>query len=120
MPKTKFKRNIHNLLLQELPEENKCIDLSDLPEYALKTKLIIFALSFQLHSAFSFIHPFSLLYLHYPFQLLNLFNLFLFFFSPNVMLVNIQLLLFYFPFVFLFVCLFFFCIHYLIPYFYVL
>ena len=48
MPKTKFKCNIHNLLLQELTEENEYIDLSDLPEYALKTELIIFALSSQL------------------------------------------------------------------------
>ena len=38
MPKTKFKRNIHNLLLQELTEENEYIDLSDLPEYAFENR----------------------------------------------------------------------------------
>ena len=31
-----FKRNIHNLLLQELTEENEYIELSDLPENAFE------------------------------------------------------------------------------------
>lgn len=30
MPKTKFKRNIHNMLLQKVSEENESIDLSNL------------------------------------------------------------------------------------------
>ena len=98
MPKTKFKRNIHNLLLQELTEENEYIDLSDLPEYAFENWsyyiCIIISASHVNLSHFS----------------MN-FVLFLFFFFPNVILViNIQLLFFCFPF-FAFLLSF----HYLIP-----
>ena len=98
MPKTKFKRNIHNLLLQELTEENEYLDLSDLPEYAFenRTYYICIILSAS-HVNLS----------HFP----KNFVLFLFFFFPNVILViNIQLLFFCFPF-FAFLLSF----HYLIP-----
>ena len=47
MPKTKFKRNIYNMLLQKLSEANDYILFVGFG-YALKTELIIFALSFQL------------------------------------------------------------------------
>ena len=57
-------------------------DLSDLPEYALKTELIIFASSFHVNLS------------HFAMNFVSFF----FSSSPNVILVNIQLLLFYFPF----------------------
>ena len=71
-----------NLVLEELTEENDYIDLSDLPEDPLKTELIIFALSFHVNLS------------HFPLNFVSFF----FFSSPNVTLVNIQLLVFYCPF----------------------
>ena len=82
MPKTKFKRNIHNLLLQELTEENEYIDLSDLPEYAIENRTYYICIIISAS-------PVNLSY--FPM------NFVLFFFFPNVILVNIQLLFFCFP-----------------------
>ena len=39
MPKTKFKRYIRNVLLQEVSEGNEDIDLLDLNNYALKSEI---------------------------------------------------------------------------------
>ena len=91
-----------NLVLEELTEENDYIDI--LPENALKTELIIFALSFHVNLS------------HFPMNFVSFF----FFSSPNVMLVNIQLILFYFPFLCFFIFFFILWFHYLTPHFYVL
>ena len=97
MPKTKFKRNIHNLLLQELTEENEYIDLSDLPEYAFENRIyyiciiisasrvnlshfpmnfVLFSVSFSF--SFSQMSYWSILNFH-SFVFLSLFILFCFF-----------------------------------------
>ena len=77
MPKTKFKRNIHNMLLRKLSEANECINLSDLNMPWIP----------------------NLLYLRYPFSFsCNLYHFpmnfasFSFLSFPNAILVNIQLL----------------------------
>ena len=39
MPKKKFKRNIHNILLQKVSEANEDIDLPDSNNYGLKSEI---------------------------------------------------------------------------------
>ena len=100
MPKTKFKRNIHNLLLQELTEKNEYIDLSDLPEYAFENRtyyicIIIsasrvnlshFPMNFVLFSvSFSFSQmSYWSIFSYYSFVFLSLFIFIFFFFMVSL------------------------------------